>query len=83
MSERCLWLFLRKAERLMDELTARIEALMRRLDATASDQTRGDLVLAERFRMELQLLVSEYGPAAVNAVLDALPDTRSPSDSLH
>ncbi len=67
----------------MNDLIARLESLMRRLDATACDQAEGDAALAEQFRKELQSLVSEYGPEAVNAALDEMPDAASPSVSLH
>jgi thiamine pyrophosphate-dependent acetolactate synthase large subunit-like protein len=32
----------------------------------------------ERFRKELRLLISEYGPSAVEAALDDIPDNPSP-----
>ena len=67
----------------MNDLIARLESLMRRLDATACDQAEGDAASAEQFRKELQSLVSEYGPEAVNAALDEMPDAASPSVSLH
>jgi hypothetical protein len=67
----------------MSDLTARLEALLR-LYAAACD--RGELDgarLARRFRQDLHSLVSEYGPKAVDAALDELPDLASPSASLH
>ena len=67
----------------MDDLSARLESLLRRFDATACDQAQGDEALAEQFRMELQSLVSEYGPEALNSALDAMPDERSTSVSPH
>jgi hypothetical protein len=60
---------------------ARLEALLR-LYAAACDRGDGDR-LAEQFRRDLQLLVSEHGRKAVNAALNELPDVASPSVSLH
>jgi hypothetical protein len=65
----------------MDDLIARLEALLRRY-AAAFDQPPDDR-LGEQFRRDLQMLVTEYGPQAVNAALDALPDAASPSGSFH
>jgi hypothetical protein len=68
----------------MNDLTARLESLLRRLDAAAPGESEGEAArLAEPFRKELQSLVSEYGPEAVNAALDKLPDTACSSVSLH
>jgi hypothetical protein len=67
----------------MDDLTARLEALLR-LYSAARDQGQGDGVrLAEQFRKDLQLLVNEYGPKAVDEALDKIPDEVWPSVSLH
>jgi hypothetical protein len=67
----------------MDDLTARLEALLRLFaEADAKDQldrTR----LAEKFRKDLASLVAEYGPNALDAALDELPDAALPSVSLH
>jgi hypothetical protein len=50
----------------MDELTARLEWLLSRY-WTALDQDKGDPGRAwEQFRKELQLLIAEYGPTAVD-----------------
>jgi hypothetical protein len=58
----------------MDELTARLESLLSRY-ATALDQDKGDDGKAwEHFRKELQLLRADYGPRAVYAALDKMPD---------
>ena len=67
----------------MDDLSARLEALLR-LYSAACDQSQGDGVgLAEQFRKDLQLLVTEYGPKAVDEALDKIPDEVWPSVSLH
>jgi hypothetical protein len=68
----------------MDELTARLEVLMRRT-AEACDQGKGDVPqLLKQFRKELQLLVAQYGQLAVNAALDGeISDGAWPSVSLH
>jgi hypothetical protein len=58
----------------MDELTARLESLLRRYWA-ALGQDKGDGGKAwEQFRKELQLLIAEYGPRAVDAALNEIPD---------
>ena len=67
----------------MNDLTARLEALLRRIHSTALNQAEWDTASAEQFRGDLHSLVSEYGPAAVNAALDKIPDAASPSDSMH
>jgi hypothetical protein len=68
----------------MNELTARLESLLRRLHAVADDESDPAAVrLRAQFCAELQSLVSEYGPEAVYAALDDLPDVASPSVSLH
>jgi hypothetical protein len=68
----------------MNELTARLESLLRRLGAAAPDESAGDEArFSAQFRADLQSLVSEYGPAAVCAALDDLPDVASHSVSLH
>ena len=65
----------------MDELTARLEALMRR-NAAACDH--GEANRAEQFHRELQLLVAQYGQPAVDAALDEeMSDAAWPSLSLH
>jgi hypothetical protein len=50
----------------MDELTARLEWLLSRYSA-ALDQDKSNRGKAwEQFRKELQLLIAEYGPTAVD-----------------
>jgi hypothetical protein len=67
----------------MDELTARLESLLARY-AAARDRDKGDgSRLWEQFRNELHLLTAEYGPTAVDAALDRLPDGAGASISLH
>jgi hypothetical protein len=63
----------------MDDLTARLKALLRYY-AAAFEQPPDDR-LGERFRRDLQLLVTEFGPQAVNAALDEIPD--APPNLLH
>ena len=66
----------------MDELTARLEAIMRRY-AAACDQGEGDGAQLE-FHKELQLLVAQYGQPAIDAALDEeMSDGAWPSVSLH
>jgi hypothetical protein len=67
----------------MDELTARLEWLLRRY-WKALDQDKGDRGRAlEQFREELQLLIAEYGPRAVDAALNEIPDGAAAAISLH
>ena len=65
----------------MDDLTPRLAALLRRY-AAAFDQPPDDQ-LGERFRKDMELLIAEYGPQAVNAALNKLPDGALPSIALH
>ena len=74
-----------KAREPMSDLTADLEALVRRY-AAACDllPPRATLDrLGEAFRREMDLLVAEYGQAAVDKAVDALPAVRWPSVSLH
>jgi hypothetical protein len=66
----------------MDDLTGRLEALLR-LYAAADDRGQGSARMTEQFQKDLQLLVAKYGPGVVDAVLDKLPDEAWPSVSLH
>ena len=67
----------------MDELTARLESLLR-LYAGARQQDQGDRTRLEQlFSRDLQLLVAEFGPRAVDAALDKIPDGSWQPGSLH
>lgn len=66
----------------MDDLTARLEALLR-LYAAAGGPGQGSARLTERFRKDLQLLVAKYGPNVIDSALEKLPDEAWPSVSLH
>jgi hypothetical protein len=68
----------------MDDLTARLEALLGSLRSIAetSDKTQRASI-AERFRAKLALLIAEYGDDAVSVALDAIPDAGSPDISIH
>ena len=58
----------------MDELTARLESLLR-LYAEARQQDQGDgTQLTQLFSKDLRLLVAEFGPRAVDAALDKIPE---------
>jgi hypothetical protein len=61
----------------MDNLTARLEALLRRHWA-ALDQSQDETAkLADEFRKGLRVLVAEFGQPAIDAALNrALPDFR-------
>jgi hypothetical protein len=68
----------------MDDLPARIEALFRRY-ATDLDQRRFDgIQLAKQFRRDMDLLISQFGQAAIDAALEELPvGGARPSGALH
>jgi hypothetical protein len=67
----------------MDDLTARLEALLC-CYAAAIDQGQGEAAqLADEFRKGLRMLVAEFGQSAIDAALDELPNAASPSVSLH
>jgi hypothetical protein len=66
----------------MDDLPTRLEALFRRY-AAALDQGQGEgAQLADQFRKDLRVLVTEYGQPAVDAALDE-PGEAWPSIFLH
>jgi len=67
----------------MDELTARLESLLVRYAAARDRDDREDSQLWEQFRSELHLLTAEYGPKAVDAALDNLPDGAGRPTALH
>ena len=67
----------------MDELTARLESLLR-FYAGPDRQDQGDgALMAQQFSKDLQLLVAEFGPRAVDAALDKMPDGAWQPGSLH
>jgi hypothetical protein len=58
----------------MDELIARLEFLLGRYAATL-EQDEGDGGKPwEEFRREMRLLIAEYGPEAIDAALNKMPD---------
>ena len=67
----------------MDNLKARLKALLRLYAAAGAQGQLDSAQLAERFRKDLQLLITEYGPKAVDEALDEIPDPALPSASLH
>lgn len=67
----------------MNDLSAHLEALLRRY-AAAIDQGQDDAAqLLDEFRKGLRVLVAEFGQSAIDTALDALNDVVSPSVSLH
>jgi hypothetical protein len=67
----------------MDALIARLESLLGRY-AAACEQDKGEGGKPwEQFRKELQLLIAEYGPEAIDAALDKMPDGAGASVALH
>jgi hypothetical protein len=75
----------RKDWEAMTDLTAHLEALVRRYAAECDLQPPSAAIdrLGEEFRREIDLLAAQYGQAAVDKAIDALPDARWPSVSLH
>jgi hypothetical protein len=68
----------------MDELTARLESLFCRYAAALDRQNNDDGgKLWEQFRKELQLLIAKYGPLAVDAAIDKIPDEAGAAISVH
>jgi hypothetical protein len=61
----------------LDELTVRIEALFRRHATIDPQADHWDDDAVDQFRAEVSLLITEYGSAAVNAAMDAIPFDRS------
>jgi hypothetical protein len=62
----------------MDELGAKLEALLRHYGA-AFDEESETGPLGNQFRTDLRMLIAEYGVAAVEAALDDIPDVSTPS----
>jgi hypothetical protein len=69
----------------MTDLTAELEALVRRYEAECDLQPPGaDLDgLGKEFCRGIDLLIAKYGHSAVDKAIDSLPDARWPSVSLH
>ena len=67
----------------MEDLAARLDSLLRLFAEADAKGPLDRARLVKRFRDDLQLLVAEYGPDAVDAALDKLPDEAWPSISLH
>lgn len=69
----------------MTDLTARLEVLLRRYAAECESQPPSTALdrLGEEFRRKIDALVAQYGRRAVDKAIDALPDVRWPSVSLH
>jgi hypothetical protein len=66
----------------MSDLIARLEALLRGYSACREGQGDGGQWV-QQFRRDLRLLVAEYGPNAVDAALDELPDGAGARASHH
>jgi hypothetical protein len=67
----------------MDDLTARLDSLLRRY-AAIHDEGEGDAAGARaRFRKDLKPLVAQYGYRAVITALNKLADNPSQSVSVH
>jgi hypothetical protein len=68
----------------IDELTARLEALLRRY-LTEASKCKGVALdrLGEQYRRDIDQLVCKYGQAAVNAAMNAMPVAPWASVALH
>ena len=69
----------------MDELTGRLEILFRQY-AASYDRRHGIAVLgrfSKQFRKDMNQVIAEYGEAAVDRALDAMPNEAWPSVALH
>jgi hypothetical protein len=67
----------------MDDVIARLEALLRRY-AAAIDQGQVEIAkLEDEYRAGLRELVAEFGQPAIDAAINAFRDEASPSASLH
>jgi hypothetical protein len=70
----------------MGDLSARLEALLRRYLAEASrcqGVTAAVDRLGEWYRRDIDQLVSEYGQPAINAAMSEMPIVSWPSVALH
>jgi hypothetical protein len=65
----------------MSELANQLDSLLRRYAAECG-QDKDDQPWTQ-FRNELRSLIAEYGPKAVDAALDEIPDGVGPVASLH
>jgi hypothetical protein len=59
-------------------LRARLEAVLRLYAKVFELDGCEDEAVQERFRGDLRLLIADYGPSAVEAMLDDIPDNPSP-----
>jgi hypothetical protein len=67
----------------MDELTARLEALLSRYATANGHDNCGGREAWNQFAKELRLLIAEYGPVAVDAALDKIPNGAGRAISIH
>jgi hypothetical protein len=68
----------------MDDLVAKIEAMVRRYAADLNRSQADGVQLAEKFRKEMDSLLAQYGKAVIDAALDELPIGEVwPSAGLH
>jgi hypothetical protein len=66
----------------MDDLTARLESLFRRYGAATGDRDVDRVKLARQFYEEADLLIAQYGQAAIERALDE-PGEALASNCLH
>jgi hypothetical protein len=66
----------------MDDLTARLESLFRRYGAAMGERDVDGVKLAKQFYEEADLLIAQYGQAAIERALDE-PGEALASNCLH
>jgi hypothetical protein len=67
----------------MDDLSVRLEALLRRYAAAIDRGGDETAQLVDEFRAGLRALVAEFGQPAIDAALNEIRNEASPSKALH
>jgi hypothetical protein len=67
----------------MDDVSVRLEALLRRHAAAIGHGRDETAQLVDEFRASLRALVAEFGQPAIDAALNELRIEASPSETLH
>jgi hypothetical protein len=67
----------------MDNVSVRLEALLRRYAAAIDHGGVETARLVDEFRAGLRALVAEFGQPAIDAALNKIRDEGSPSEALH
>jgi hypothetical protein len=67
----------------MDDVSFRLEALLRRYAAAIDHGGDKTAQLLDEFRAGLRALVAEFGQPAIDAALNEIRNEASPSEALH